>query len=202
MPVVLARHLPSTTVGRGGCLIPLTSFASGWMRVRARARQRGIELPLVVSDHADWPELIRTIHETGARRCGSRTAARMRSSIISNDRARGRALALIGLEDEESVKRFAELLDRLAYTPSRNDKLRLLADYFAATPDPDRGWALAALTDGLFFRLPLRRILGEMIEATHRSGAVRALARLCRRYRRDHRADLARCRCVGRGPAA
>jgi DNA ligase-1 len=62
------------------------------------------------------------------------------------------------------VKAFAELLDRLAYTPSRNDKLRLLADYFAATPDPDRGWALAALTDGLFFRLPLRRILTETIE--------------------------------------
>jgi DNA ligase 1 len=61
------------------------------------------------------------------------------------------------------VKAFSELLDRLAYTPSRNDKLRLLADYFASTPDPDRGWALAALTDGLFFRLPLRRILGEMI---------------------------------------
>jgi len=62
------------------------------------------------------------------------------------------------------VKDFAELLDRLAYTPSRNDKLRLLADYFASTPDPDRGWALAALTDGLFFRLPLRRILTELIE--------------------------------------
>ena len=62
------------------------------------------------------------------------------------------------------MKAFAELLDRLAYTPSRNDKLRLLADYFAVTPDPDRGWALAALTDGLFFRLPLRRILGELIE--------------------------------------
>jgi DNA ligase 1 len=61
------------------------------------------------------------------------------------------------------VKAFAELLDRLAYTPSRNDKLRLLADYFGATPDPDRGWALAALTDGLFFRLPLRRILTETI---------------------------------------
>jgi ATP-dependent DNA ligase len=62
------------------------------------------------------------------------------------------------------VKAFAELLDRLAYTPSRNDKLRLLADYFAATPDPDRGFALAALTDGLFFRMPLRRILSEMLE--------------------------------------
>ncbi len=62
------------------------------------------------------------------------------------------------------MKAFAELLDRLAYIPSRNDKLRLLADYFATTPDPDRGFALAALTDGLFFRLPLRRILSEMLE--------------------------------------
>jgi DNA ligase-1 len=63
------------------------------------------------------------------------------------------------------VKAFAALLDRLAYTPSRNDKLRLLQDYFAGTPDPDRGYALAALTDGLFFRLPLRRILTELIDA-------------------------------------
>jgi len=63
------------------------------------------------------------------------------------------------------VKSFAALLDRLAYTPSRNDKVRLLADYFAATPDPDRGYALAALTDGLFFRVPFRRIFAEMLEA-------------------------------------
>jgi len=63
------------------------------------------------------------------------------------------------------VKAFAALLDRLSYTPSRNDKLCLLADYFAAVPDPDRGYALAALTDGLFFRLPFRRILTEMLEA-------------------------------------
>jgi DNA ligase 1 len=63
------------------------------------------------------------------------------------------------------VKAFAELLERLAYTPSRNDKLRLLTRYFCFAPDPDRGFALAALTDGLFFRLPLRRILSEMVEA-------------------------------------
>ena len=44
---------------------PVTCFASGWMRVRARARQRGVELPLIVSDHADWPELTRTVLETG-----------------------------------------------------------------------------------------------------------------------------------------
>jgi len=40
---------------------PLVSFASGWMQVRARARQRGVELPLVISDHADWDELAQTI---------------------------------------------------------------------------------------------------------------------------------------------
>jgi len=45
---------------------PVTAFASGWMRVRARARQRGIELPLVISDHADWDGLTATIGATGA----------------------------------------------------------------------------------------------------------------------------------------
>src|ERR1700730_7969513 len=45
---------------------PVTAFASGWMRVRARARQRGVELPLVVSDHADWDGLTATIDASGA----------------------------------------------------------------------------------------------------------------------------------------
>jgi putative mRNA 3-end processing factor len=44
---------------------PLTAFASGWMRVRARARQSGVELPLVISDHADWDALCATVIETG-----------------------------------------------------------------------------------------------------------------------------------------
>ncbi|MBX3593479.1 cisplatin damage response ATP-dependent DNA ligase [Sphingomonas sp.] len=44
------------------------------------------------------------------------------------------------------MRAFADLLDRLIYTRSRNAKLRLIGDYLRATPDPDRGWALAALT--------------------------------------------------------
>ncbi len=44
---------------------PVACFASGWMRVRARARQRGVELPLVISDHADWDGLTRSIIATG-----------------------------------------------------------------------------------------------------------------------------------------
>ena len=42
---------------------PVISFASGWMAVRARARQRGVELPLVISDHVDWPQLTQTLTE-------------------------------------------------------------------------------------------------------------------------------------------
>ncbi len=50
------------------------------------------------------------------------------------------------------MNRFAELLDRLAYEPGRNNKLRLMTDYFRSTPDPERGYALAALTGGLTFQ--------------------------------------------------
>ncbi len=46
---------------------------------------------------------------------------------------------------------FAALIDALVYTRSRNEKLRLIAEYLRASPDPDRGWALAALSDGLDF---------------------------------------------------
>jgi len=60
------------------------------------------------------------------------------------------------------MKRFAELIDRLVYTPARNGKLRLLMTYFRSAPDPDRGYALAALTDGLPFSFPVRRALGEL----------------------------------------
>ena len=45
---------------------PIPAAASGWMRVRARARQRGAELPMVISDHADWPELTQTLRDVAA----------------------------------------------------------------------------------------------------------------------------------------
>jgi putative mRNA 3-end processing factor len=80
---------------------PLTAFASGWMRVRGRARQRGVELPLVVSDHADWPDLIATIGETGASEVWV-THGR-EDALIHELGKRGvnaRALSLVGFEDE------------------------------------------------------------------------------------------------------
>ena len=59
----------------------------------------------------------------------------------------------MGVEGGEgqSVNRFAALLDALLFTPSRNGKLRLMREYFASVPDPERGWALAALTGELVF---------------------------------------------------
>jgi putative mRNA 3-end processing factor len=81
---------------------PVTAFASGWMRVRARARQQGIELPLVISDHADWNELIATIAETGAEEVWV-THGREDALLhhIQSTGRKGRALALIGREDED-----------------------------------------------------------------------------------------------------
>ncbi|MGN6356729.1 MAG: cisplatin damage response ATP-dependent DNA ligase [Novosphingobium sp.] len=66
------------------------------------------------------------------------------------------------------MEQFAALLDALVYTSSRNAKLKLLADYLRRTPDPDRGWALAALTDGLDFpavkSAVIRNLLMERID--------------------------------------
>ncbi len=61
------------------------------------------------------------------------------------------------------MRAFARLLDCLVYTQSRNRKVALLGHYFRTAPDPDRGWALAALTDGVPIRLPLRRMLGDLV---------------------------------------
>jgi putative mRNA 3-end processing factor len=81
---------------------PVTAFASGWMRIRGRARQRGVELPLVVSDHADWPELLATIDETGAPEVW---VTHGRDDALTHQLAlsgrKGRALSLVGYEDED-----------------------------------------------------------------------------------------------------
>jgi putative mRNA 3-end processing factor len=80
---------------------PVTAYASGWMRVRARARQAGVELPLVISDHCDWPELVQTIAETDAEEVWV-THGREDALVhqITRMGKRGRALALVGFADE------------------------------------------------------------------------------------------------------
>ncbi|KIZ34024.1 cisplatin damage response ATP-dependent DNA ligase, partial [Rhodopseudomonas palustris] len=63
------------------------------------------------------------------------------------------------------MNRFAELLDRLAYEPGRNNKLRLITNYLRATEDPDRGYALAALTGALSFKHAKPGLIRELIAA-------------------------------------
>lgn len=63
------------------------------------------------------------------------------------------------------MNRFAELLDRLSYEPGRNNKLRLITQYFREVPDPDRGYALAALTGALSFRHAKPGLIRELIAA-------------------------------------
>ena len=81
---------------------PVGAFASGWMRVRARARQRGVELPLIISDHADWDELTATVEEI---RPGELWITHGREEALARwaelNGIPARALALVGYEDEE-----------------------------------------------------------------------------------------------------
>ncbi len=81
---------------------PIPAFASGWMMVRARARQRHVELPLVVSDHADWDELTETISELKPQELwithGAEEAL-LRWSALNGIAAH--ALDVIGYEDED-----------------------------------------------------------------------------------------------------
>ena len=83
---------------------PVAAFASGWMRVRARARQRGVELPLVISDHADWDDLCATILESQCAQVwithGEAEALVHWASTIGLDAL---PLHLMGYGDEEEV---------------------------------------------------------------------------------------------------
>jgi putative mRNA 3-end processing factor len=81
---------------------PITAMASGWMRIRQRARQRNVELPLIVSDHADWDELTATIHELAPREVWithGREDALMHWCALHQIKAR--ELNLVGREDED-----------------------------------------------------------------------------------------------------
>ncbi len=81
---------------------PVVALASGWMRVRQRAKSRGVELPLVISDHADWNELNATLDEVGAPEVWV-THGREEALIhaAAQRGIRGRALRLLGYGDEE-----------------------------------------------------------------------------------------------------
>ncbi len=123
--VRLGELRPATTAGKGeltGTIVlappsavtdrwarrmadPVVALASGWMRVRQRARSRGVELPLVISDHADWGELNATLDEVGAPEVWV-THGREEALIHAAEQRgmRGRALRLLGYGEEDEAE--------------------------------------------------------------------------------------------------
>ncbi|WP_419730683.1 ligase-associated DNA damage response exonuclease [Lichenicola sp.] len=91
---------------------PVTCLASGWMRVRQRAKAKGVELPLVISDHADWDELCRTLIDVDAPEIWV-THGREEALIhaAAGQGRRGRALRLVGYGDEEEGEDGAKATD-------------------------------------------------------------------------------------------
>jgi putative mRNA 3-end processing factor len=86
-----ARRLPD----------PVVCLASGWMRIKQRARQGGVELPLVISDHADWGELLQTLSDVRAPEVWVTHGREEALVHAAAQRAiRARALALIGYDEE------------------------------------------------------------------------------------------------------
>jgi putative mRNA 3-end processing factor len=83
---------------------PVTAVASGWMQVRARARQLGAELPLTISDHADWDELLQTVADVQAPEVGV-THGREEGLVhaLLKQGVKARALSLLGREDEDAA---------------------------------------------------------------------------------------------------
>jgi putative mRNA 3-end processing factor len=97
---------------------PVTAFASGWMRVRARARQGGIALPLVISDHADWDGLTKTISATG---CSEVWVTHGQEDALVHwshmQGLKARPLDIVGYGDEEEGEVVAETYDALPFPP-------------------------------------------------------------------------------------
>ncbi len=100
--IIVAPPSALTTAWARRFADPVDAFASGWMRIRARSRQRGVELPLIISDHADWDELTATITELNP---GEVWITHGREEALARwcglQGIRARALALVGYEDEE-----------------------------------------------------------------------------------------------------
>jgi putative mRNA 3-end processing factor len=100
--IVLAPPSASTDRWSRRLPEPVAAMASGWMRVKQRAKASGVELPLVISDHADWDELTQTLVAVGAPEIWVTHGREEALVHYANGLGfNARALALIGYEDEE-----------------------------------------------------------------------------------------------------
>ena len=96
------------------------------------------------------------------------------------------------------MRAFAHLLDRLSLTASRNAKLTLTRDFLRETPDPDRGWALAALTGNLSFKAPTASSGASIGRRSSATGTVpTSPPRTAREYDHESLADAGRSNAAG-----
>jgi putative mRNA 3-end processing factor len=107
--IVLAPPSAEATAWVRRLAEPVVCAASGWMRVRQRAKARGVELPLIVSDHADWDELLQTAADVAAPEIwvthGREDAL---CHALAQRGVRGRALHLVGRGEEDEEAPVAE----------------------------------------------------------------------------------------------
>jgi len=117
---------------------PVFAFASGWMRVRARARQRGVTLPLVISDHADWDGLTNTIAATGASEVW--VTHGQEDALVHWCTSRGlkaRPLDIVGYGDEEEHDETATDEGGLPLPAGERDGVRGIGPLNHEPPHPD-----------------------------------------------------------------
>src|SRR5216683_1585828 len=118
---------------------PISPAPSRWRRPRPRQ----------TSGRGGFPIRSPRLHRAG---CGCGHGPVRAAARSGRLRRRRRRRCAAGRRGRRGMNRFAELLDRLAYEPGRNNKLRLITAYFHEVGDPDRGYALAALTGALSFK--------------------------------------------------
>ena len=180
---------------------PISCFASGWMRIRQRAKQRGVELPLIISDHSDWDELTATIRETGAGGGLGHAWPRGGAGALVRARRHRRAAAASGRLRGRGRLSMMKALRRAARPPGADAVAQRQAEA-ADRLFPRRRRIPTAAGAGGHHRRPVDRRgqAGDAARAgrrAHGPGAVRLFLRLCRRPRRDGVAGLA-----GAGAAA
>ena len=116
---------------------PVVCMASGWMRIRQRAKAGGVELPLIISDHADWDELLRTIRDTGAPEIWVTHGAE--EALIHAARKMqitGPGALTRRLWRGRRMKAFADLLERLLYRARAKHQNRTPARVFRRKARP------------------------------------------------------------------
>ena len=136
-------------------------YASGWMRIRQRVKQKNIELPLILSDHADWGEILKTVNDVNPNEVLV-THGREEALVHYLTKKNFKNSALNLIDSKTRMNDFAELLNDLILSPSRK-KIDLLKNFFCKSNIKDKGWAFCILTNRMDRKFVSVKELKELI---------------------------------------